>query len=95
MVDTAGTMAKAADILIDKGAISVRAMATHAVLSGPACERIAGSRLAELIVTDTIPLKGGEDIDTSKIKVLSVAELIADVIEKVYNYKSISGNFIM
>jgi ribose-phosphate pyrophosphokinase len=95
MVDTAGTMAKAADMLMEKGALSVRAMATHPVLSGPAYERIANSSLQELIVADTIPLNSDPNIDKSKIKVISVAELIADVIEKVYNYRSISANFIM
>jgi ribose-phosphate pyrophosphokinase len=95
MVDTAGTMAKAADMLMDKGALSVRAVATHPILSGPAYERIAQSALQELIVTDTIPLKSDAKVDKSKIKVLSVAELIADVLDKIYNYKSISGSFIM
>ena len=95
MIDTAGTMAKAADMMMEKGALSVRAMATHAVLSGPAYERIANSALQEVIVTDTIPLRGGNDVDKSKIKILSVSELIADVINKVYNYKSISDNFVM
>jgi ribose-phosphate pyrophosphokinase len=95
MVDTAGTIVKAAEMMMSKGAISVRAMATHAVLSGPAYERIAGSLLAEVIVSDTIPLRGGANTDTSKIKVLSVADLMADVIEKVYLYKSISNNFVL
>ncbi len=95
MIDTAGTMAKAADMLMEKGALSVRAMATHPVLSGPAYERIANSALKEVIVSDTIPLTNDPNVDKSKIKVLSVAELMADVIEKVYNYKSISDNFVM
>ncbi|MDR3132564.1 MAG: ribose-phosphate pyrophosphokinase [Prevotellaceae bacterium] len=95
MVDTAGTLAKAADMLMNKGALSVRAVATHPILSGPAYERIAQSALKEVIVTDTIPLKNGPNVDTSKIKVLSVAELIADVLDKIYNYQSISGSFIM
>ncbi len=93
MVDTAGTLAKASDMLMGKGALSVRAMTTHPVLSGKAYERIAESALQELIVTDTIPLSKNPDVDKSKIKVLSVADLIADVIEKVYNYKSISDIF--
>jgi ribose-phosphate pyrophosphokinase len=95
MIDTAGTVAKAADMMMGKGALSVRAMATHAVLSGPAYERIAGSQLEEVIVTDTIPLHCGSDKDKSKIKVLSVAEMMADIIEKVYLYKSISNNFVL
>ncbi|MDR3350886.1 MAG: ribose-phosphate pyrophosphokinase [Prevotellaceae bacterium] len=95
MVDTAGTLAKAADMLMDKGALSVRAIATHPILSGPAYERIAKSALKEVIVTDTIPLRNAPGVDTSKIKVLSVAELIADVLDKIYNYQSISGSFVM
>ncbi|NVO09690.1 MAG: ribose-phosphate pyrophosphokinase [Bacteroidales bacterium] len=93
MIDTAGTITKAADMMIARGAISVRAVATHAVLSGPAYERIAESKITELVVTDTIPLR--KDKDTSKIKVLSVADLFADVIRKVYNYQSISTKFII
>lgn len=93
MIDTAGTMTKAAEMLMDKGAKSIRAIATHPVLSGPAYDRIANSVLEEVVVTDTIPLKAGEDI--SKIHVLSVADLFADVIDKVYNYQSISSKFII
>jgi len=93
MIDTAGTVTKAADMMISKGALSVRAFATHAVLSGPAYERILDSKITELVVTDTIPLR--KDKDTSKIKVLTVADLFADVINKVYNYQSISTNFII
>jgi len=91
MIDTAGTITKAADIMMERGALSVRAIATHAVLSGPAYERIKNSALNEVIVTNTIPLKG----NCEKIKVLSVADLFADVIKKVYNYQSISSNFII
>ncbi|MDX9782109.1 MAG: ribose-phosphate pyrophosphokinase [Bacteroidales bacterium] len=94
MIDTAGTITKAADMLMEKGALSVRALATHAVLSGPAYERIAASALKEVIISDTIPLVLNPDQDTSKIKVLSVADIFADVIDKVYNYKSISTSFI-
>ncbi len=95
MIDTAGTISKAADMMIEKGALSVRAMASHAVLSGPAYDRIARSALKEVIVTDTIPLRCAPEVDKSKIKVLSMAELFADVIDKVYNYKSISNSFVM
>jgi ribose-phosphate pyrophosphokinase len=91
IIDTAGTITKAAEMLLDKGALSVRAVCTHPVLSGPAYERIQNSKLAELIVTDTIPLKH----ECDKIKVLSVASLFAEVIDKVYNYKSISSSFII
>ncbi len=93
MIDTAGTITKAADMMMEKGALSVRAIATHPVLSGPAYDRIARSALCEVAVTDTIPLR--TDVDTSKIKVISVAELFADIINKVYNYQSISSNFVM
>ena len=91
-VDTAGTLVKAAEVLMDKGAASVRACATHAVLSGPAYDRINNSCLKEVFVTDTIPLKEGAD--TSKIKVVSMAETFAAIIRKVYNYQPISTEFI-
>lgn len=91
MVDTAGTITIAANLMKDMGARTVRAVATHPVLSGPAIERIEKSCLEELIVTDTIPLK----TDCKKIKVLTVADTFADVIEKVYNYQSISNNFLV
>jgi len=94
MIDTAGTISKAADMLMEKGAVSVRALATHAVLSGPAYERIASSQLLEVIISDTIPMDVNPDVDRSKIKILSVAEIFADVIDKVYNYQSISTSFI-
>lgn len=91
MCDTAGTLTTAADLLIEKGAKSVRAYTTHAVLSGPAFERIASSKLTELIVTDTIPLQKQSD----KIRVLSVAELFADVIKRLVNNESISSHFVI
>lgn len=90
MIDTAGTVCLAADMMMNEGAKSVRVMATHGMLSGPAYERIDNSAIKELVVSDTIPLKGHSD----KIKVISVADLFADVINKVYKYKSISSNFI-
>jgi len=93
MVDTAGTLSMAADLMIDNGALSVRAFATHPVLSGPAYDRIESSKMTELVVTDTIPLNLNKV--HSKIKVLSVAALFADVINKVYNYQSISDNFLV
>ena len=91
MVDTAGTITIAADLMTEMGATSVRAITSHAVLSGPAHERIQKSSLLELIVTDTIPLER----ENPKVKVLTVADIFADVIEKVYNYQSISSNFIV
>jgi ribose-phosphate pyrophosphokinase len=90
LVDTAGTITIAADLMTEMGASSVRAVCTHPVLSDPAYERIEKSSLVELIVTDTIPLKR----ESAKVKVLTVADIFADVIEKVYNYQSISSNFI-
>ena len=94
MVDTAGTLCKAANMLKEKGALSVRAVATHPVLSGAAYENIAKSELCELVVTDTIPLRAKEGQDISKIKVISVAELFAEIINKVYTDTSISGSFV-
>ncbi len=94
MIDTAGTLSKAANVLIDMGAKSVRACATHPVFSGSAYESIAASELKEVIVTDTIPLRGTEGRDTSKITVLSMAEMFASIIEKVYNHQEISSSFI-
>ncbi len=91
MVDTAGTLSKAADMMMEQGAKSVRAFASHAVLSGKAYENIENSSLIELVVTDSIPLKR----ESPKIKVLSVAQLFADTIDKVYNYQSISNQFIL
>ena len=91
MVDTAGTLTKAADLMMEKGAISVRAICTHAVLSGEAYNRIENSKLKELIITDTIPLKK----QISKIKVISCAPLFAEVMHKVHSNQSISGQFLM
>ena len=94
MIDTAGTLTKAANVLKDMGALSVRACATHAVFSGSAYERIAESALEEVIVTDTIPLSPDSEKDKSKITVLSVADTFANIIDKVYNYEPISDSFI-
>lgn len=91
MIDTGGTLTKAADMLMDKGAKSVRAYCTHPVLSGKAYERIEKSALDELVVTDTIPLKQ----KSPKIRVISVASLFADVMQKVHAHESISGHFVM
>lgn len=90
MVDTAGTLTLAADMMMEQGAKSVRACATHPVLSGLAYERIENSSLAELVVTNSIPLKE----QSTKIKIITIADLFADVIQKVYNYQSISSSFI-
>ncbi|MEK7718776.1 MAG: ribose-phosphate pyrophosphokinase, partial [Bacteroidota bacterium] len=90
IIDTAGTIAKAADLMKSKGARSVRACATHAVLSGSAIERLEASALDEVLLTDTIPLH----TTSKKITVLSCAPLFADVIQKVFENKSISSSFI-
>lgn len=92
MVDTAGTITQAADLMMQKGAKSVRAMATHAVLSGNAYERIENSALEELIITDSIPLKRN---DISKIKVVSCAPLFAEVMHLVHSKESISNKFVI
>ena len=91
MIDTAGTICMAANMLMERGAKSVRAAITHPVLSGKAYERIAESALQEVIVTDTIPLNPEKDL--SKFTVLSCADIIAECIERVHNYQSISSLF--
>jgi ribose-phosphate pyrophosphokinase len=90
LVDTAGTICKAADIIMEKGARSVRAICTHAVLSGPALDNIAASALQELVVTDTIP----KLIPSEKVKVLTVARLFATAVRRVHGHESISTLFI-
>src|SRR6185295_13855084 len=90
LVDTAGTICKAASLLKEKGANSVRAVCTHPVLSGNAYENIQNSELEELVVTDTIPLKKV----TPKIKVLTVSNLFAKAIRKIHDHESISSLFI-
>jgi len=91
MVDTAGTLTKAADLLMERGALSVRAICTHPILSGNAYERLENSKLEELIVTDSIPVSQ----ESPKIRVLSCADLFADVMTKVHQNESISSKFIM
>ncbi|CAA0224113.1 ribose-phosphate pyrophosphokinase [Tenacibaculum maritimum] len=91
MIDTGGTLTKAADLMIERGALSVRAVCTHPILSGDAYEKIQNSSLTELIISDTIPLKK----KVSKIKVVSCATLFADVMHKVQENTSISDEFLM
>ena len=91
IIDTGGTLVKAAQLMKDKGAKSVRAVCTHALLSDNAQERIANSEIEELVVTDSIPRK----ILSKKIKVLSCAPLFADVMHNVHVHRSISSKFIM
>lgn len=90
LVDTAGTICKAAALLKEKGANSVRAVCTHPVLSGKAYENLEGSVLEEIVVSDTIPLKQ----KSSKIKVLTVSDLFAKAIRKIHDHESISSLFI-
>lgn len=91
MVDTAGTITKAADLMIENGALSVHAFASHGVLSDPATERIEKSKLTAIYFTDSIPLKK----ESEKIKVLSVADLIANTIINVNTNKSISSSYLV
>ena len=91
MVDTAGTLTKAADLMVERGALSVRAITTHGLLSGNAYERIENSKLSELIITDSI----SKEHPSSKIKVLSCAELFADVMHRVHTNTSISSKFVL
>ena len=91
MIDTGGTLAKAAQIMKDSGANSVRAICTHPVLSGDAFNNINHSLIEELIVSDTLPLKE----DSAKIKVLTISNLFADVINNIHNNKSISSQFLI
>ena len=93
MCDTAGTLTKAADLMMEHGALSVRAICTHPVLSGPAYERIANSSLQELIVTDSIPLR--TDVDTSKITVLPVHDMFAQTLQCLMRNESISSQFTL
>ena len=92
MIDTAGTLCKAAEVLMSNGALSVRACATHGILSGKAIERLHNSVLSEVYITDTIPhpeLEGDP-----KIRIVSMAPVFASIIDKVYNYEPISPDFI-
>lgn len=91
MVDTAGTLTKAADLMIERGALSVRAITTHGLLSGDAYKKVEKSKLEELIITDSIPL--GKE--SAKIKVLSCAHLFADVMHRVHHNTSIASKFLM
>ncbi|MCK9311504.1 MAG: ribose-phosphate pyrophosphokinase [Bacteroidales bacterium] len=91
MVDTAGTITKAAEIMMEEGALSVRAIASHCVMSGPATERIENSVLEELIMTDSIPYCK----QCSKVKILSIADMFADTIERVFDHRSISSQYLI
>ena len=91
MIDTAGTIANAANALKDLGAKNVYACCTHGVLSGPAMDRINNSAIEELVMLNTIPLR--EDMDTTKIKSISVAPLFAEAIKRIYDDQPISKLF--
>ena len=91
MVDTAGTITKAADLMMSKGALSVRAIASHAVMSDPATERVQNSSMTELIFTDSIPYTKQCD----KVHIISIADLFADTIRRVYENKSISSQYLL
>jgi ribose-phosphate pyrophosphokinase len=92
LIDTAGTLANAADSLVQCGATEVYACATHPVFSGPAYKRIDGSVIKEVVVTDTLPLKSDEP--RNKIKVLTIAPLLADTIRNVFFDDSVSEVFM-
>ena len=91
MIDTAGTLCKAAEVLINKGAASVRACASHGIFSAQALQRLHDSVISEIFITDTIPHP--ELKDDPKIKIVSMTEVFAKIIHKVYNYESISSDF--
>ena len=91
MVDTAGTICKAAQLMIDNGARSVRALASHAIMSDPASERVQNSPLTEMIFTNSIPYTK----DCTKCNILSVAPLFADTIRRVHSYESISSQYLI
>lgn len=91
MVDTAGTITKAADLMMENGARSVRALASHAIMSGPATERVNESALKEIIFTNSIPYEK----ECEKVTIISVARLFADTIRRVHNNESISSQYLI
>lgn len=91
MIDTGGTITKAAQLMMEEGALSVRAIASHAVMSGLATERIENSCLQELIMTDSIPYNKS----CSKVKILGIADVFADTIERVFDHRSISSQYVI
>nr|HOP41662.1 ribose-phosphate diphosphokinase [Geobacteraceae bacterium] len=93
MVDTAGTLTQAAKALRDHGAKAIYACATHGVLSGPAIERIENSEIEEMVITDTIPLNETA-AQSRKIKVISVAGLLAEAIRRIHRNESVSSLFV-
>jgi len=91
MIDTAGTITKAAQIMMDEGALSVRAIASHCVMSGPAIDRVENSCLTELIMTDSIPFSR----TCTKVRILGIADMFADTIERVFDHRSISSQYLI
>lgn len=91
MVDTAGTITKAADLMIAQGAKSVRALASHAVMSDPASERVMNSKMTEMIFTDSIPFNK----ECPKAHIISIAEMFAETIRRAHNNESISSQYIV
>ncbi len=91
MVDTAGTITKAANLMKEAGAKSVRALCSHAIMSDPATERVEGCALEEMIFTNSIPYKK----ECSKCTIISVARLFADTIRRVHSYQSISSQYLI
>ncbi|MGE3329279.1 MAG: ribose-phosphate diphosphokinase, partial [Acidimicrobiia bacterium] len=91
MIDTAGTIVSAADILFERGATDVWAVATHGILSGPAIDRLKNSKMSRVVITNTVPLSPDKQID--KIEVLSVAPIIADALDAVFEDTSVSEIF--
>ncbi|MDR2854324.1 MAG: ribose-phosphate pyrophosphokinase [Prevotellaceae bacterium] len=92
MADTAGTLCKASDLMMKQGAASVRAIVSHGVMSGEACARVENSSLTEIAFTDSIPFDASR---CNKVKVLSVAEMFADTIQRVQDHKSISEQYVL
>lgn len=91
MVDTAGTITKAANLMKEKGAKSVRALASHAIMSDPASERVDECALTEIIFSNSIPYNGS----SKKVTTLSIAPLFADTIRRVHKYESISSQYLI
>ena len=91
MVDTAGTITRAADLMMSKGALSVRALATHAIMSDPASQRVMDSALTEIIFTNSIPFTK----DCNKATIISVASMFADTILRVHSCESISSQYLI
>jgi ribose-phosphate pyrophosphokinase len=93
MIDTAGTITEAAKVVSNAGAIEVIAVATHPILSDPACDRLNKSIISEIIVTNSIPLRAKAQAELSKLKVLSVAPFVAEAIRRIHNEESVSSLF--